>query len=38
MADAAPGARFLVRVEDGKAPVQATALAAGRATLPGWGE
>jgi len=38
MADAAPGARFLVRVEDAKAPVQAMALAAGRATLPGWGD
>lgn len=38
MADAAPGARFLVRVEDAKAPVQAMAVAAGRATLPGWGD
>jgi len=38
MADAAPGARFLVRVEDAKTPVQAMALAAGRATLPGWGD
>ncbi|RSU46722.1 flagella basal body P-ring formation protein FlgA [Sphingomonas sp. S-NIH.Pt15_0812] len=38
MADAAPGARFLVRVEDAKAPVQAMALAAGRATLPSWGD
>jgi len=38
LADAAAGARLLVRVEDAKAPVQALALAAGRATLPGWGE
>lgn len=38
MADAAPGARFMVKVEDAKAPVQAMAVAAGRATLPGWGE
>lgn len=36
--DAAPGARFTVRVADARAPVQATAIAAGRATLPGWGE
>lgn len=36
--DAAPGARFMVRVDDAKAPVQAVALASGRATLPGWGE
>lgn len=38
LGDAAPGARFLVKVEGGKSPVQATALAAGRANLPGWGE
>lgn len=38
MGDAAPGARFLVRVEDARAPVQAVAVAGGRATLPGWGE
>lgn len=38
MADAVPGARFMVRVDDGKAPVQAMALASGRATLPGWTE
>ncbi len=37
MADAAPGARFLVRVADAKAPVQALAVEPGRATLPGWG-
>jgi flagellar basal body P-ring formation protein FlgA len=38
MADAAPGARFLLKVDGGKAPVQAVAVAAGRATLPGWAE
>jgi len=38
LADAAPGARLMIRVEDAKAPVQAMALASGRATLPGWGE
>lgn len=38
MGDAAEGARFLVRVEGAKGPVQATAVAPGRATLPGWGE
>lgn len=37
MADAAPGARFLVRVEDARAPVQAIAVESGRAQLPGWG-
>jgi flagella basal body P-ring formation protein FlgA len=36
MADAAPGARFLVKVDAGKAPVQAVAIESGRATLPGW--
>ncbi|RDE05885.1 flagella basal body P-ring formation protein FlgA [Sphingomonas aracearum] len=36
MADAAPGARFLVRVDAAKAPVQAVAVESGRATLPGW--
>lgn len=36
MADAAPGARVPVKVEGAKAPVQAIALDAGRATLPGW--
>ncbi|KQU61712.1 hypothetical protein ASG67_00515 [Sphingomonas sp. Leaf339] len=34
--DAAPGARFGVRVDGATAPVQAVAVAAGRATLPGW--
>lgn len=38
LTDAAPGARFTVRVENAKAPVQAVAVAQGRATLPGWGE
>lgn len=38
MADAAPGARFAVRVDGAKGPVQAVALEAGRATLPGWAE
>ena len=38
MADAAAGQRLMVRVTDGKMPVQAVALAPGRATLPGWNE
>jgi flagellar basal body P-ring formation protein FlgA len=38
MADAAPGARLALRVDGAKAPVQAVALDAGRATLPGWAE
>lgn len=38
MGDAAPGARFFVKCEDAKNPVQAVAVEAGRATLPGWGE
>jgi len=38
MTDAAAGARFTVRVADAKLPVQAVAVAQGRATLPGWGE
>jgi len=38
MGDAAAGARLLVRVAEGKPPVQALALAEGRATLPGWSE
>ncbi len=38
MGDAPPGGRFMVKVEDSKSPVQAIALEAGRATLPGWGE
>ena len=38
MGDAAPGGRFMVKVDDAKGPVQAIALESGRATLPGWGE
>ena len=38
LADAQAGARFLVRVSDARQPVQAVAVAGGRATLPGWGE
>lgn len=36
MGDAAPGARLAVKVDDAKGPVQAVAVASGRATLPGW--
>lgn len=36
LADAAPGARLQVKIEGAKAPVQAIAVAAGEATLPGW--
>jgi flagellar basal body P-ring formation protein FlgA len=36
LGDAAPGARFMVKVDDAKGPVQAVALENGRATLPGW--
>ena len=35
MGDAGPGVRFAVRVENAKGPVQALAVAAGRARLPG---
>lgn len=38
LGDAAPGARFLVRVDGARGPVQATALEPGRATLPGWSQ
>lgn len=38
MADAGPGGRFLVKVDGTRAPVQAVAIEAGRATLPGWTE
>lgn len=38
MADAAPGGRVMVRVTDSARPVQAVAVDAGRATLPGWPE
>ncbi len=34
MGDAAAGARLLVKVDDGKPPIQAVALEAGRARLP----
>ncbi|MCU6454161.1 flagella basal body P-ring formation protein FlgA [Sphingomonas sp. A2-49] len=36
LGDAPPGGRFLVKVEDTRNPVQAIAVEAGRATLPGW--
>lgn len=36
--DAAPGARFMVKVDGAPRPVQAVAVDAGRATLPGWSE
>lgn len=34
--DAAPGARFGVRIEGVRTPIQAIAVEAGKATLPGW--
>ena len=36
--DAVAGGRFLVKVDATRAPVQAVAIAGGRATLPGWTE
>ncbi|MFA6123324.1 MAG: flagella basal body P-ring formation protein FlgA [Sphingomonas sp.] len=36
--DAVAGGRFLVKVDNTRAPVQAVAIAGGRATLPGWTE
>ena len=36
--DAVAGGRFLVKVDATRAPVQAVAIASGRATLPGWTE
>lgn len=36
MGDAAPGERLQVKIEGAKAPVQAIAVEAGKATLPGW--
>lgn len=36
MGDAAPGGRLQVKMEGAKGPVQAIALEAGKATLPGW--
>lgn len=38
MADAAPGGHFPVRIESARQPIQAVAVASGRATLPGWAE
>ncbi len=38
MSDAPVGGRFLVDVNGAKKPVQAVAVSAGVATLPGWGE
>lgn len=38
LGDAAPGARFLVKCDGSKNPVQAIAIESGRATLPGWNE
>lgn len=38
MGDAAAGARLMVKVDDKKPPIQAVALEAGRARLPGWAE
>lgn len=36
LADAAPGARLMVKVDDARAPVQAVAIESGRVTLPNW--
>lgn len=36
MGDAAPGVRLQVKMDGAKAPVQAIAVEAGKATLPGW--
>ncbi|WP_298668538.1 flagella basal body P-ring formation protein FlgA [uncultured Sphingomonas sp.] len=38
MGDAAVGERLMVKVENARMPVQAVAVEAGRATLPGWSE
>jgi flagella basal body P-ring formation protein FlgA len=38
MGDAAPGGRFMVKVDPAKPPIQAVAIESGRATLPGWGQ
>ncbi|MFN3676521.1 MAG: flagella basal body P-ring formation protein FlgA [Sphingomonas pseudosanguinis] len=38
MADAVPGGHFPVRIDAARQPIQAVALASGRATLPGWSE
>jgi flagella basal body P-ring formation protein FlgA len=36
LGDAPPGGRFQVKIEGAKMPVQAIAVEAGKATLPGW--
>ncbi len=36
LGDAAPGARFQVKMDGAKGPVQAIAVDTGKATLPGW--
>lgn len=36
--DAVAGGRFLVKIDPARPPVQAVAVASGRATLPGWTE
>lgn len=38
MNDAAAGARLTVRIDESRPPIQAIAVAAGRARLPGWGD
>ena len=38
LGDAPPGGRFMVRVDETRAPVQAVAVGTGRATLPGWAD
>ncbi|VVT06736.1 conserved exported hypothetical protein [Sphingomonas sp. EC-HK361] len=38
MGDAPAGGRFLVKIDGAKGPIQAVAVEAGRATLPGWSE
>jgi flagella basal body P-ring formation protein FlgA len=38
MADAAAGARLMVKVDPKKPPIQAVAVEPGRVTLPGWSE
>lgn len=38
LGDAVAGARLLVKIDEKRTPIQAVALEAGRATLPGWAE
>lgn len=38
MADAAAGARFFVKIEEARQPIQAVAIASGQARLPGWSQ